>query len=431
MGQTAIRIEPARKVSGTVAVPGDKSISHRAVLLAAFASGTTRIENVSTSADVESSIRCVEMLGAEVSRNVGYVTIRGCAGRFRKPVGTLDAGNSGTTIRLLSGLLAGQSFTSTIDGDESLRRRPMRRIIVPLERMGARIQAREEGYAPLTITGRSPLRSIEFQPETASAQVKSCILLAGLQADGITTVREVRQTRDHTERMLPSFGARIEKEGLAVRVHGPATLSSPGKVAVPGDPSSAAYLWAAAALLPDSHVTVRDVCINPTRAAILDVLRSLGAKVETENVRIWSGEPVADVTVGSAEHIRPIDIEEAQVPLLIDELPLIGVLCAYADGISALRGAQELRVKESDRISTTVTNLRRMGVEVEEKPDGWVIHGKGTLRAAELDSFGDHRIAMAFAVAALAARGVSRIHNAECVSISFPSFFEVLDGLRG
>jgi 3-phosphoshikimate 1-carboxyvinyltransferase len=429
--ENTIQVRPARRLRGEARVGGDKSISHRAVLLAGFSQGVTRIVDLSPSEDVASSLRCLQRLGVPVERpSDTEVIIRGRAGRFAQPPGILDCGNSGTTIRLLSGLLAGQSFTSVLDGDDSLRRRPMRRVIQPLALMGAQIEAREAGYAPLVITGRSPLRAIVHTPEVASAQVKSCVLLAGLQAEGLTTVREIRQTRDHTERMLPAFGVAVQKESLSVSVQGPTVPTSPGTLRVPGDPSSAAYLWAAAAALPGSEVTVRDVGINPTRAVILDALRRMKADVRVENVRLWCGEPVADVTVRGTGNLVGLEVGEALVPLLIDELPLLAVLSAVSAGTSRLTGAEELRVKESDRIATVVTNLQRMGARIEEARDGWTIEGPAELHGAELDSFGDHRIAMAMTVAALLARSESRIRNPECVAISFPRFFEQLEALR-
>ncbi|MDZ7373217.1 MAG: 3-phosphoshikimate 1-carboxyvinyltransferase [candidate division KSB1 bacterium] len=424
-------IRPARRLVGEAKVGGDKSISHRAVLLAGFAQGTTRIVNLSTSLDVASSLRCLRALGVAMEQtSATELVIRGRAGRFAPPARTLDCGNSGTTMRLLSGLLAGQPFTSRLDGDDSLRRRPMRRILVPLERMGATVGARDGNFPPIVITGTRPLRPITHRPEVASAQVKSCVLLAGLQADGQTTVSEVRQTRDHTERMLPIFGISIRKESLSVCVQGPSVPLSPGLLQVPGDPSSAAFLWAAAAALPGSQVTVRDVGINPTRAVILDVLRSMRVDVRVENVRLWGGEPVADVTVRGDGRLQAIDIGESLVPLLIDELPILGVLCAVGSGSARLSGAAELRTKESDRIRSVVTNLRRMGAKIEETPDGWIIEGGHALQGAELDSFGDHRIAMAMTVAALLASGESTIRGAECVAVSFPDFFEQIEALR-
>ncbi len=424
------RVLPASSVTGDVRVPGDKSISHRAVLLGAIAKGVTEISGLSTSADVRSSLRCVQALGALIEETPeGKVLIKGSGGHLKAPTEVLDAGNSGTTVRLLSGILAGQPFETTLDGDSSLRCRPMRRVIVPLEQMGAAFEARDGQYLPLTVTGKQPLRAIRYQPPVASAQVKSSVLLAGLFAEGTTVVKEIRPTRDHTERMLVAFGAPVEQHGLEVRVTGPAALHATA-VHVPGDPSSAAFLWAAAALFPGSRVTVRRVGTNPTRIAFLDVLRAMGAQVTFENESEQCGEPVADVTVEGPSHLQPVQIGADQVPLLIDELPLLAVLAAYARGTSEVTGAEELRVKESDRIATTATNLRTLGAKVDERQDGWIIEGSTELHGGRVDSFGDHRIAMAMAVAGLRTREAVEIEGAECVDISFPDFFEVLDGLR-
>ena len=423
------RIEPATAIHGDVDVPGDKSISHRAVLLGAIAEGTTEISGLSTSADVASSLRCVEMLGAKVEHNGDLLVLRGCAGEFQPPSSALDAGNSGTTVRLLAGLLAGHPFSTTLDGDASLRRRPMRRVISPLQQMGASFKAREGQYLPLTVTGRRPLRATSYSPPVASAQVKSSVLLAGLFAEGVTQVREIRATRDHTERMLPAFGAQVERHGLEVSVKGPSVLRG-ASVEIPGDPSSAAFLWAAAAILPGSRIRVKRVGVNPTRVAFLDVLREMGASVRVEDQSEQCGEPVADVTVEASESLNPVEITAERVPLLIDELPLVAVLASFAAGTSVVSGAEELRVKESDRIHTTAANLRALGAEIEERQDGWTIHGVTELRGGSVHSYGDHRIAMAMAVAGLRSREGVEIEGAECVEVSFPNFFEVLSAVR-
>ncbi len=423
------RIPPASSVAGVVKVPGDKSISHRAVLLGAIAEGETRILGLSTSADVRSSLRCVEALGADVKKDGDVHVVRGRAGRFLPASGVLDAGNSGTTVRLLSGLLAGQPFETTLDGDASLRRRPMQRVMIPLAKMGATFRAREDQYLPLTVKGRRPLAAISYRLPVASAQVKSSILLAGLFADGTTRVREIRRTRDHTERMLVAFGAQLEQRELEISLSGPALLRA-AEVHVPGDPSSAAFLWAAAALFPGAQVTVREVGVNPTRVAFLDILAEMGARVTVENRSNQCGEPVADVTVEGPHELRAIRISGEQVPLLIDELPLLAVLAAFARGTSEVSEAGELRVKESDRIATTAANLQEIGVKIDARPDGWIIQGTEEVVGGSVRSYGDHRIAMAMAIAGLRSREGVEIDEAECVDVSFPNFFEVLDELR-
>jgi 3-phosphoshikimate 1-carboxyvinyltransferase len=446
-----MRIVPARRLRGEVArLPGDKSISHRAALLAALAAGSTRVSNFATSADCASTLRCLEALGVSVGREGGgAIRVEGAglgpgAWAFREPAGPLDCGNSGTTMRLLAGVLAAQPFASTLTGDESLSRRPMRRVVEPLERMGARLST-EGGHAPLGVEGRRPLRAIDYELEVASAQVKSCILLAGLGASGRTRVGgPLAGTRDHTERMLRHFGVEVGVEGsaggpagldAAAWVEGPAALAA-RDVEVPGDPSSAAFLLFAAALLPGSELRIRNVGLNPTRTAYAGLLDALAA-VAFENRREASNEPVGDVVVRRAERPAPrphnsggVSLRGQLVTSLIDELPLLAVVGTQIEGGLEVRDATELRVKESDRISSVVTNLRAMGARAEEFADGFRVEGPQRLRGARLDSFGDHRVAMAFAVAALAAEGETVVEGAEeCVAVSFPEFFPLLESL--
>ena len=426
-------VTPARTLSGAVELPGDKSISHRYAILASLARGRSEIENYSPAADCGSTLECVARLGAEVERLAGNgrprvaVTGGGLEG-WRRPRRTLDAGNSGTTLRLLAGLLAGQGFDSTITGDASLRRRPMRRVIEPLALMGARIEAREGNFPPLEIHGTA-LRPIEYVLPVASAQVKSAVLLAGLLAEGKTSVEERVRTRDHTELALAEFGATVRRAGSTVCVTGRAPLE-PRRVSVPGDLSSAVFFLAAAVILPESQLVIHQAGLNPTRAAVLDVLTEWGAPLKIMSVRSEAGELVGDVSVRHAPLSGGI-LSGGRIAQLIDELPMLAVLGPYTEQGVEIRDASELRVKESDRIAVLAENLRRMGARVEERPDGLRVEGRGAgpLHGAEIDPHGDHRIAMALAVAALGAQGPVRIRDADCVAVSYPDFFAVLDRL--
>lgn len=446
-----MKIRPARRLRGSLRLPGDKSVSHRAALFAALARGRSRITNFSTSADCSSTLDCLGALGVRVERAGSIVRVEGAgveggATKFRQPSAPLDCGNSGTTMRLLVGVLAGQPFTSTMTGDESLSRRPMRRVTGPLELMGARVRT-EDGHAPLVVEGRRPLDAIEYETPVASAQVKSCVLLAGLFAAGRTRVTEPHAlTRDHTERMLRWFGAHVETghatraDGSTAHVHSVEGLKGFGArdFDVPGDISSAAFLASAAALLPGSELLIEGVGLNPTRSRFLDTLVMLGADARVENQREICNEPVGDLSVRGAQD-SPEAVLYGQTPLtfrgemiaqLIDELPMLAVVGTQVYGSLEIREAAELRVKESDRIRTTVDNLRAMGAEVEEFEDGLKIHGRTRLRGARLDAHGDHRIAMAFAVAALVAEGETEIVGAEeCVAVSFPEFFPLLESV--
>lgn len=419
-------IAPARRVRGRLTVPGDKSISHRYAILAALADGRSALSNYAPGADCRSTLACVGRLGVEVTEGAsGSVTLLGRGlGRLRSANRPLDAGNSGTTIRLLAGVLAGHAFTSTLVGDESLSRRPMRRVMAPLAEMGATLEA-IDGHPPLTIHGGS-LRAIHFTPQTPSAQVKSAVLLAGLHADGTTRVTEPAATRDHTERALAEFGGGATVEGLTVSVDGGQRLVGQN-LAVPGDFSSAAFWLIAAAMLPGSEVTVEGVGLNPTRTALLGVLRRFGARVETSATGEPAGEPRGAVTV-TADAARPIEIAPAEVPALIDELPAIAALAAGGADV-VVRGAAELRVKESDRITTLVRGFRALGFEADEAADGFAIRGTPRPVGGVADAHGDHRMAMAFAIAALAAERPSTIDGADAVVISYPAFFDMLPRL--
>jgi 3-phosphoshikimate 1-carboxyvinyltransferase len=397
-------------------------------MLAAIAKGVSTIRNYSTGADCRSTLGCLGALGVEVRTEGSDVLIegRGLDG-LREPAGLLDAGNSGSTIRMLSGILAGQPFVSRITGDASLCRRPMERIMLPLRRMGAAIEAREGRFPPLEIRG-GPLRTIDYEMPVPSAQVKTCVLFAGLYAEGRTTVREPILSRDHTEIALREFGARIEKKGGLITLSGRPELSA-RQLLVPSDLSSAAFFLVAALLVPGSRLLIQGVGLNPTRAALLDFLVSMGARIRIQNLSQEHGEPAGDILV-EASSIRGGLIEKDLTAALIDEIPVLAVLgAASAEGLR-VRDARELRIKETDRIATLAENLKRMGVEVEVFDDGFFVHGGQRFQAAELDSFGDHRIAMAFAIAALRAEGECTVQGAEAASVSFPEFFEILRQLR-
>jgi 3-phosphoshikimate 1-carboxyvinyltransferase len=416
-----IVVRPVEGLSGGLRLPGDKSISHRYAMLAAIATGETRIANFSTGADCASTVECVARLGAAVRRDApGQLAITG--GELRPPASALDCANSGSTMRMLSGILAAQPFTTELTGDESLSRRPMRRVIEPLEAMGARISS-VDGHAPLRIQGGA-LRAIDYCLPVASAQVKSAILFAGLFAQGTTWVEEPVRTRDHSEQALRAFGAELQPDGRRAGIAGGQRLRAIEAV-VPGDLSSAAFFLCAAALFPGSSVVIEDVLLNPTRAVLLDVLAGMGVRIPVLHVEERHGELAGTLRVEGGT-LRGGTIAGAQSAALIDELPVLAAIAPYTQEGIEVRDAAELRHKESDRIAAVATNLRAMGARVEERPDGWLIPGGQQLHGAEVDSFGDHRIAMAFAVAALRAQGETLIRNASAVRISFPAFFDVL-----
>lgn len=416
-------ITPVRSIYGRLTVPGDKSISHRALMLAAIAEGESCITGLATGADVQSTKACMQQLGVEIASSANAVIVKGRGlSALRAPLQPLDAGNSGTTMRLLSGILATRPFATTLLGDASLSRRPMRRIITPLELMGAKIDATAEGTAPLTIHG-GKLSGIAYALPVASAQVKSCVLFAGLEAEGETVVIERGATRDHSERMLKAFGAHIKCATNRVSIRRSALHGM--DISVPGDFSSAAFLIAAALLLSNSDVLLANLNVNPTRIAFLEVLKSMGATLTLEETRGENFEPLADLRVRS-QRLHGVRVNEALMPRLIDEIPILAVLATQAEGETVITGAKELRVKESDRLAALTKNLRAMKANVEELPDGLIVRGPSRLRGAEIDSFHDHRIAMAFALAGLLADAPTTIQHAECADISFPGFFELL-----
>jgi 3-phosphoshikimate 1-carboxyvinyltransferase len=426
----AATITPARALRGRLRVPGDKSIAHRYALLAALADGRSTLTHFAPGADCRSTLACLRTLGVEiVEQGEGTVTLLGRGlGRLRSPSRPLDAGNSGTTMRLLAGVLAGHRFSATLVGDASLSRRPMRRVTVPLERMGARLET-VDGRPPLTVHGAA-LRAIAHRPEAPSAQVKSAVLLAGLHAEGTTSVDEPAATRDHTERALAAFGGRARVDGLRVSVDGGQRLEG-RTLMVPGDFSSAAFWLVAAAALPGSRIEIDDVGLNPTRTALLDVLRRFGARVSVEVAATDAGEPRGRVAV-EGDRTGELEIAPDEVPGLIDELPAIAALAAHGGQVS-VRGAAELRVKESDRIAALIAGFRALGIDADEREDGFVVRGpsNGARRPSggTADARGDHRMAMAFAIAALAADQPSRIEGSDVVTISYPDFFATLDRL--
>jgi 3-phosphoshikimate 1-carboxyvinyltransferase len=418
------RVSPVTRVSGEFCLPGDKSISHRYAMLASIAEGESLLHNYSTGADCHSTLGCVRALGIAVAERGADVTIHGCGlDGLTPPVGDLDAGNSGSTIRMLSGILAAQPFTSRISGDASLSRRPMARIIQPLAEMGASISARDGHFPPLEIRG-AKLKPIDYTLPVPSAQVKTCILFAGLYADGVTVVREPVRSRDHTEIALRKFGAGIRVERRVITLEGRPRLTG-CELSVPADLSSAAFFLAAALLVPNSELLLRGVGLNPTRATLLDVLVSMGANIRILEVAEENGELVGRISAKSSR-LRGGVIEKETTAALIDEIPILSILGAASEEGLIVRDAGELRIKETDRIATIAENLRRMGVQAEELPDGIHIPGRQRFRAAALDSFGDHRIAMAFSIAALVADGPCEIHGAEAAAVSFPEFFQIL-----
>ncbi|MGH9349737.1 MAG: 3-phosphoshikimate 1-carboxyvinyltransferase [Vicinamibacterales bacterium] len=430
----AVTVHPTARVRGRVRPPGDKSISHRYAILAALAEGPTTIHGFSTGADCASTVACLRALGVAIDEGrrdpwggpTLVVAGRGL-GRLERPAVPLDAGNSGSTMRMLAGVLAAHPFETTLDGDASLRRRPMRRVIAPLEAMGARITSTGD-RPPITVLGTSAVRPLDFEPDVPSAQVKSAVLFAGLQADGVTRVRERVSTRDHTERGLRAFGARVDRDGDVVSVAGGQRLT--GRVVhVPGDISSAAFWLAAGAALPGSDLVLEHVGLNPTRTAILDVLRRLGADVEAEVSHDEAHEPLGSIRVRHRD-VGATAIDPSEVPAVIDELPVLAALATHG-GELTVSGAQELRVKESDRIAALAAGLRALGGDVDERPDGFRVRGRRRLRGGVADAHGDHRLVMAFAVAALGATGPTTIRDAGAAAVSYPEFFSVLESLCG
>lgn len=422
-------LEKVNKLKGNISVPGDKSISHRSLILGSIAQGETRIYNFLDSLDCLKTLECMQALGAEIDLGKdNFIKIKG-KGLYglQEPKDMLDVGNSGTTIRLLTGLLSGQNFYSVLNGDNSIRRRPMKRVVEPLRLMGADIWGRKDGqFAPLSVRGNK-LNPLHYTLPVASAQVKTALLLAGLYAAGETVIKEPLLTRDHTERMLKVMQADIKISSPEIKIKGGKELKST-EIFIPGDISSAAYFIAAASILRDSQILIKHVGVNPTRTGIIKILKMMGAKINILNYQIKSNEPQADLKIEYSE-LKGIEIRKEEVPLLIDELPLIAVVATQAQGKTVVSGAKELRVKETDRIKATVNELKKMGADIEEKDDGFIVTGPSRLKGAVCESYNDHRIAMSLAVAALLAEGKTVIKNSECIDISFPGFEKTLQNL--
>lgn len=452
-----IKLKKAKRLKGEIIPPPDKSISHRAVILSSLAKGKSIVRNFLRAEDTMRTMNAMKMLGVDIEQQTSRAAEQQSKGKdttallhycstdlvihgngihgLKEPEDIIDCGNSGTTIRLLSGVLSGNPFLSVLTGDSSLRSRPMGRVITPLRQMGADIMARDnDRYPPIAVRGRK-LKSIKYDMPVASAQVKSALLLAGLYADGETEISEPIKSRDHTERMLSSYRVRIDIEGLKIKIKGEQELKAKD-MDVPGDFSSASFFIVASLLIPDSDITIKGVGINPTRTGLLDVLKSMGAEIELTNTRdvslnssLFADEPVADIHCKGGKGLKAVNITKEQIPALIDEFPILCIAAAQADGVTTIRGAEELRVKESDRIKAMATEMRKMGVEAEELTDGISIKGNANLKGASINSYGDHRIAMAFSVAALIAGGETTINGISSVNISFPEFFEILKRL--
>lgn len=423
-----MKISKVNKLEGIITVPADKSITHRAVMLSSLADGISEIDNYLDSADCISTMNAFKSMGVNIIKEDKRLIIKGAGLRgLKKPQANIDAGNSGTTTRLLSGVLCGQNFSSTVFGDESLSLRPMKRVIEPLRLMGADIKAKDDNYLPMTINSSGKLNSVEYTSKVASAQVKSCVLFAGLYADGITKFTEPEKSRDHTEKMLEAYGADIKVSGLTVSVKKCEKLYAQN-IKIPSDISSAAFFMVAGCIVGNSKIIIKEVNINRTRAGIICVLKKMGAKVTIQNIKDVSGEEVADIEVLSSS-LKAVNINEEIMPSLIDEIPVIALCATQAEGTTVISGAKELRVKESDRIKTVASQLLKMGADIKETEDGLIIKGKTKLKGAEVDSFKDHRIAMMLSIAALIAEGHTVIKDSDCVNISFANFYEILKSI--
>ncbi|UCE79670.1 MAG: 3-phosphoshikimate 1-carboxyvinyltransferase [Nitrospiraceae bacterium] len=421
-----IEISKANVLKGSVSIPPDKSISHRAILFSSIAKGKSFVKNILRAGDIDATLEACRSLGVSIEDHGDHVIIHGKGLHgLSEPANIIDCGNSGTTLRLISGILAAHPFFSVLTGDESLRKRPMARIIEPLSLMGADIKARGGNqFPPLGIRGNQ-LKPITYTMPIASAQVKSSLLLAGLFTDGITEITEPVQSRDHSEKMLSFLGADITVKDMQITVRGGKDLRA-SEISVPGDFSSAAFFIIAALMIPSSEITLKKVGINPTRTGLLTILQQMGARIEVTNIHDVSGESVANISCTGMDRLQAVHIKKEMIPSLIDEVPILCVISALADGTTTIRGAEELRVKESDRIASMASELRKMGVTIEEYPDGISIQGPADLRGATVDSYGDHRIAMALAIAALAAEGTTTIRGCSAVNISFPGFFDAI-----
>ncbi len=421
------KIKKGSKLKGVISLFGDKSISHRALLFSSLAQGSTTIKNLSPGQDVQSTGHCLQQLGIKMISDSASLIVKGQGLYGLQPSPTpLDAGNSGTTVRLLSGILAAQHFNSVITGDKYLSRRPMDRIIIPLKKMGADIKGKDNKYLPLEIQGR-PLLGLHYYSPLASAQVKSCVLLAGLYAQGETSVTEPFASRDHTEKMLSSLGVPLKKNGTTSTIQGVKKLKA-AEITIPGDISSAAFFLTAALLLNNSELTLTNIGINPTRTGIITALKKMGAEISCKNQKDFNGEPVADLTV-KTQRLKAAVIKNPLIPKIIDEIPILAIAATQAQGETKILDAGELRVKETDRIHALYVNLKSMGARVTEVKDGLVIQGPTELIGTKIETFGDHRIAMAFTVAGLIAQGSTTIKNSECAEISFPGFYKTLESV--
>ncbi|MGD6781293.1 3-phosphoshikimate 1-carboxyvinyltransferase [Sutcliffiella horikoshii] len=421
----------ASELKGTIQIPGDKSISHRSVMFGSMAKGKTTVENFLPGDDCLSTISCFSKLGVKIEQNGSNVTVYGNGLKgLRESSEILDVGNSGTTARLMMGILSGLPIHSVLIGDESIAKRPMKRVTVPLRDMGARIQGNQDGnFTPISIQGGG-LRGLDYVSPVASAQVKSAILLAGLQAEGVTSVSEPFKSRDHTERMLRAFGVEVkEEEGGKVSLVGGQKLLSDLHIVVPGDISSAAFFLVAGAIVPGSRITLERVGLNPTRTGILEVLKNMGASLSYSNVIEDGPEPYADITVESSD-LKGVEIGGDIIPRLIDEVPIIALMATQAEGTTVIKDAEELKVKETNRIDTVVNELKKLGADIEATEDGMVIKGKTSLHGGTLDSYGDHRIGMMGAIASLIAEGETILQNDQAINVSYPSFFEHMESLR-
>ncbi len=423
-----MKINKIGRLEGEITVPSDKSITHRAIMLSCLANGVSHIDNYLESADCISTINAFKSMGVDIVQNGKRLIINGVGlNGLKKPSSDIDAGNSGTTTRLLAGILAGQKFNVTIIGDGSLSLRPMKRIIEPLRQMGVNIFAKNDNYLPLTIHPGENLKSIDYISKVASAQVKSCVLFAGLYADGVTKFTEPEKSRDHTERMLKAYGADIVEKGLSVSVHKCNKLTAQN-IKVPSDISSAAFFMAAGLIVKNSRITIKEVNINETRSGIIKVLKNMGANIVIKDVSFVSGEEVADIEILSSD-LHATEIGGKIIPTLIDEIPIIALCATQAEGITVISGAKELRVKESDRLKAVASQLSKMGADITETEDGLIIKGKTRLKGTDVDSFKDHRIVMTLSIAGLVAEGQTTIIDSDCVQISFANFYEVLKSI--
>ncbi|MFC4322662.1 3-phosphoshikimate 1-carboxyvinyltransferase [Litchfieldia salsa] len=421
--------QKVKGLEGSIIIPGDKSISHRGVMFGSIAEGKTLVKNFLTGEDCLSTIDCFRKMGVEINLKDDLVEVEGKGfDGLKEPEEILDVGNSGTTTRLILGILSGSNFHSCLIGDESIGKRPMNRVTSPLRMMGAKIDGRKEGgFTPLAVRG-NPLKAIEYVSPVASAQVKSAVLLAGLRAEGVTSVSEPAKSRDHTERMLRAFGCEVEESGLTVSIKGGQTLKST-EIIVPGDISSAAFFLVAGAITQNSSITLKNVGMNPTRTGIIDVLQNMGAMLSIENERIVNFEPVADLTITSS-NLKGIEISGDLIPRLIDEIPIIALLASQANGVTVIKDASELKVKETNRIDTVVDELTKLGVNIQSTDDGMIITGSKTpLSGNQVSSYGDHRIGMMLAIASLITNGDINLENPEAIAVSYPNFFNHLEQL--